>query len=222
MRETGYALIKIVETSTSRGGHVVTDVGKVLIVCRLFASALFACCSRDAEKGKVDIFKKTGSEIGKSAAAKSGGLFSAEDWQCSKCGNVNWARRNTCNVCNEPKFGKVEARTGFGGGYNERDEIVEYKDRNDSDGELDEFGRKKKKLRTSTNKQPSEDDEEEEDDSDEDVSKYDLLGSDDESDEKRKSRSRSTSPDRHHGRHNRQHQSRSPEYNRHRSRSPRR
>lgn len=40
--------------------------------------------SRDAEKGKVDIFKKTGSEIGKSAAAKSGGLFSAEDWQCSK------------------------------------------------------------------------------------------------------------------------------------------
>ena len=74
----------VVETSTSRGGHVVTDVGKVLIVCRLFASALFACCSRDAEKGKVDIFKKTGSEIGKSAAAKSGGLFSAEDWQCSK------------------------------------------------------------------------------------------------------------------------------------------
>ena len=40
--------------------------------------------SRDAEKGKVDVFKKTGSEIGKSAAAKSGGLFSAEDWQCSK------------------------------------------------------------------------------------------------------------------------------------------
>ena len=29
-----------------------------------------------------------------------------------RCGNVNWARRNTCNVCNAPKFGIAEARTG--------------------------------------------------------------------------------------------------------------
>ena len=35
------------------------------------------------DKGKVEIFKKTGSEIGKTAATKSGGLFSADDWQCS-------------------------------------------------------------------------------------------------------------------------------------------
>lgn len=35
-----------------------------------------------SEKGKVDFFKKTGAEIGKQAAKKSGGLFSAEDWQC--------------------------------------------------------------------------------------------------------------------------------------------
>ena len=35
------------------------------------------------EKGKVDIINKTGSEIGKQAAARSGGLFAAEDWQCS-------------------------------------------------------------------------------------------------------------------------------------------
>lgn len=34
-------------------------------------------------KGKVDTFKKTGSEIGRQAATKSGGLFSAEDWQCT-------------------------------------------------------------------------------------------------------------------------------------------
>ena len=37
--------------------------------------------------------KAQGIEIGKNAAEKSKGLFSAEDWQCGKCGNVNWARR---------------------------------------------------------------------------------------------------------------------------------
>ena len=36
-----------------------------------------------SDKGKVDIFKKTGTEIGRQAASKSGGLFSAEDWQCA-------------------------------------------------------------------------------------------------------------------------------------------
>lgn len=57
--------------------------------------------------------KKFGIEIGKAAADKSRGLFSAEDWQCSKCANVNWARRNTCNMCNAPKFIDVEERTGI-------------------------------------------------------------------------------------------------------------
>lgn len=37
------------------------------------------------EKGNIDSVKLTGSEIGKQAAAKSKGLFSAEDWMCSKC-----------------------------------------------------------------------------------------------------------------------------------------
>lgn len=56
--------------------------------------------------------RKMGTEIGKAAAEKSRGLFSAEDWQCSKCANVNWARRQTCNMCNAPKFCDVEERTG--------------------------------------------------------------------------------------------------------------
>ena len=29
-----------------------------------------------------------------------------------RCGNVNWARRNDCNMCGHPKFAKVEFRTG--------------------------------------------------------------------------------------------------------------
>lgn len=40
-------------------------------------------------------------------------------------------------MCNAPKFQKNEARTGAGGGYNER-ENVEYKDRQESDDEYDE------------------------------------------------------------------------------------
>ncbi|XP_077980976.1 uncharacterized protein LOC144436148 isoform X2 [Glandiceps talaboti] len=100
-------------------------------------------CGKDQSDAKV---KAGGIEIGKAAAEKSKGLFSANDWQCKTCGNVNWARRNECNMCHTPKFGKLEERTGYGGGYNERG-TVEYVAREDSDGEYDEFGRKKKKFR---------------------------------------------------------------------------
>lgn len=75
---------------------------------------------------------------------------SADDWQCSKCGNVNWARRQQCNMCNAPKFGEIEERTGYGGGYNDRG-VVEYKERRDDDDEYDEFGRRKKKRKLEKN-----------------------------------------------------------------------
>ncbi|XP_019868948.1 zinc finger Ran-binding domain-containing protein 2 [Aethina tumida] len=143
--------------------------------------------------------RKLGTEIGKAAAEKSRGLFSADDWQCNKCGNVNWARRQQCNVCNAPKFGEVEERTGFGGGYNDRG-VVEYKEREESDDEYDEFGRRKKKLKNNekggshysdeeeekevkTNNdsakgeeeaEEEEEEDDEEDDDDGDLSKYDL------------------------------------------------
>jgi hypothetical protein len=92
----------------------------------------------------------------------------------------------------------VEARTGAGGGYNER-ENVEYIEREESDDEFDEFGRKKKKkFRKLTDGEhavplggetgngnysiqslPEEgsglNDEDSEDDSDEDTAKYDLF-----------------------------------------------
>ncbi|KAG6453335.1 hypothetical protein O3G_MSEX008070 [Manduca sexta] len=103
-------------------------------------------CNKERPDGKPSK-KKLGTEIGKSAADKSRGLFNADDWQCNKCANVNWARRQTCNVCNAPKFGEVEARTGYGGGYNERG-VVEYRRREpSSDDEYDEFGRKKRKRK---------------------------------------------------------------------------
>ncbi|KAF5308519.1 hypothetical protein FQR65_LT06184 [Abscondita terminalis] len=154
--------------------------------------------------------KKLGQEIGKAAAEKSRGLFSADDWQCNKCGNVNWARRQQCNVCNAPKFGEVEERTGLGGGYNDRG-VVEYKERNDSDDEYDEFGRRKKRKSKSEksssdeaeldgDKKEVEDVEDEEEDDDEgDLSKYDLSDWGNDTDLKvqpvrKKSRSRSRSP----------------------------
>lgn len=44
-------------------------------------------------------------------------------------------------------FFKIEARTGYGGGYNERG-VVEYRPRRDSDDDdYDEFGRVKKRKR---------------------------------------------------------------------------
>ncbi|KAG5668489.1 hypothetical protein PVAND_016428 [Polypedilum vanderplanki] len=102
-------------------------------------------CNR-CKKPREDATKKKGNAIGTAAASSSKGLFSADDWQCSQCLNINWARRNQCNICNAKKFHEEDERTGLGGGFNER-EKVEYKSRRSSDSdEYDEFGRRKKKT----------------------------------------------------------------------------
>ncbi|KFM70602.1 Zinc finger Ran-binding domain-containing protein 2, partial [Stegodyphus mimosarum] len=61
---------------------------------------------------------------------------------------------------------------GLGGGYNER-ENVEYIERVESDGEYDEFGRKKKKYRGNDEK-PAKKVEKEEKLKEKDVSKYKI------------------------------------------------
>ena len=42
------------------------------------------------------------------------------DWPCPQCGNINWAKRNQCNICQAMKPGlQQERREGIGGGFSE-------------------------------------------------------------------------------------------------------
>ncbi|CAL8108694.1 unnamed protein product [Calicophoron daubneyi] len=166
-------------------------------------------CGKSKKGGKS---AKKPVELGKEGADKSKGLFSPDDWVCKNCGNINWARRTICNVCNTSKVNTLGQRTGYGGGFMERDEVVEYKKRNDSDDEFDEFGRKKKRFRKDrgssdeehsekialseganmaqsvTKKNQDEDVDDEESGDDADLAKYDIWGAEHEEDEEEDSK----------------------------------
>ncbi|GET02789.1 zinc finger Ran-binding domain-containing protein 2-like isoform X2 [Rhizophagus clarus] len=93
-------------------------------------------------------------EVGRDFASRYGGLFSEKDWKCPICSNINWARRPECNQCKTPKPGletTMGSREGRGGGFMERDEIVEYRKSRDAekDDEWDDFGRKRKRRENS-------------------------------------------------------------------------
>ncbi|GMH07075.1 hypothetical protein Nepgr_008915 [Nepenthes gracilis] len=94
-----------------------------------------------------------------SAVGGPTGLFGPNDWPCPMCGNINWAKRTKCNICNTNKPGHNEGgvRGGRAGGYKEFDEeeLEETKRRRreaeEDDGEMyDEFGNLKKKFRAKT------------------------------------------------------------------------
>ena len=78
------------------------------------------------------------------------GLFKKGDWPCTHCGNVNWARREKCNVCNAPKPTLTEApRTGRGGGHYDLQDPHDRQQHLSDEESFDEFGRRKKKKNTS-------------------------------------------------------------------------
>lgn len=151
-------------------------------------------CNRCGEEKSRKKIKDGGLIIGKQMAEKSHGLFSEDDWQCKMCGNVNWARRNECNVCHSPKFGKIEERTGYGGGFNERGTVEYREDKGSDDEEYDQFGRKKKSRCKSDEvqtkgiihgkmKQDQKEEEEDEEDDDGDLDAYKLDSDDDDDDD---------------------------------------
>ncbi|KAL6838960.1 hypothetical protein ACP4OV_031187 [Aristida adscensionis] len=99
---------------------------------------------------------RAGAAAGAAAVGGPPGLFGPNDWPCPMCGNINWAKRTKCNICNTSKPGMNEGgvRGGRGGGYKELDEeeLEEVKRRRkeaeEDDGEIyDEFGNLKKKFR---------------------------------------------------------------------------
>lgn len=124
-------------------------------VCNLCGSARPAGVSAGAAGSGGRGRGHGGQEIGSSNRAV-GGLFGPNDWSCPMCGNINWAKRTKCNICNTNKPGHTEGgvRGGRGGGYKEldEDEIEETRRRRreaeEDDGEMyDEFGNLKKKFR---------------------------------------------------------------------------
>uniref|UniRef100_A0AC34QD92 Zinc finger Ran-binding domain-containing protein 2 n=1 Tax=Panagrolaimus sp. JU765 TaxID=591449 RepID=A0AC34QD92_9BILA len=143
------------------------------------------CESCGAEKVQK---KKFNPEAGKDGTEKFKGVFTGDDWTCTKCGNVNWARRQICNLCNARRNADAEQRTGYGGGFMDRQE-VEYKEKTaDVDEDFDEFGRKKRKTnfgydKPLEKKQRMDEDENDEDDDDTNLDKYKLLSDEDDDNE---------------------------------------
>ena len=67
--------------------------------------------------------------VRKSFADRSNGIFSAKDWVCLKCNNINFEFRTHCNICFKGRFEvNTSNRHGRGGGFMEREENEKRKD----------------------------------------------------------------------------------------------
>ncbi len=89
--------------------------------------------------------------VGTKSVSGPPGLFKTTDWTCALCGNVNWERRTTCNICQHSKPALAnddkEKRDGAGGGFNERqNRVATLRAGIDVDG-YDDFGQKKKRVK---------------------------------------------------------------------------
>ncbi|VDN52478.1 unnamed protein product [Dracunculus medinensis] len=109
---SGVVTVSSTITSTQRRALKEGEWACVDAKCAYINSDRHVVCDR-CGKSKPRSKNRVGREIGKDAAEKSKGLFAAEDWACTKCGNVNWARRIACNICNAPKLGDLEIRTAL-------------------------------------------------------------------------------------------------------------
>ncbi|KAL3646320.1 hypothetical protein CASFOL_011500 [Castilleja foliolosa] len=63
---------------------------------------------RGRGRGGLDSGGPTRAVAGAGAGAAGGGLFGPNDWSCPMCGNINWAKRLKCNICNTNKPGTSE------------------------------------------------------------------------------------------------------------------
>ncbi|KAK9496904.1 hypothetical protein O3M35_012884 [Rhynocoris fuscipes] len=104
-----------------------------------------------SEENRSRYLKKTRNNYWPSVSStkdysRPAGLYSSLNWTCKRCGNINWPKRKSCNICGSKKDTSPEIRTGACGGYNERINIEYKRNReSDSDDEYDKYGRKRKR-----------------------------------------------------------------------------
>ena len=84
--------------------------------CGMMNFARRSSCYRCGRKKttRAQMMQAGGTDSWKTLAGKSRGLFSVNDWKCKTCGNVNWARRSECNICNTRKYVKESYSNLFG------------------------------------------------------------------------------------------------------------
>jgi hypothetical protein len=111
----------------------------------------------EGHSGQQHVPKTQPSNNNEQHGVKKGGIPDPTvDWTCLSCGNVNWSRRSTCNICSAAKPKAIltedELRTGAGGGFNERQDRAAATTVEVADDGYDDFGRRAKEKKASDKK----------------------------------------------------------------------